>query len=338
MAVGKYKTEANYDDDIDFIKDSNPVQGDPAGTDPDTVELTGPINVVIQKIVGSLAYLKERVDGFSVARMTDSVFGSGRTATQTEAEGGSAHGQGGPLLTPKRGMQLLRGTNAQATTTRRGTAEFVSATEAVDDSNATHMLNPERGFTLLRSSQAQATESQRGTVRRASQSQATGLTNTEMYLTAKLVGLILRHVNAQATTSRRGTVELSTETQGLAGTDPNLVPPIAVVKAMIEEFAPKMLKIYTGVGTGDSGSGATIFPSILDASPSNLQSGGLWNVPSGETFVGGLVFFDGEALALYEATHDSQNLISISNWDSHSSAFPNSTRKPYGWIIWTREN
>ena len=181
MSVGKYDTDPNYDDDIDFIKDSDPVQGDPAGTDPENTPLTGPINVIIQKIVGSLAYLKDAIDDFSIERMTDTVFGIGRTATQQEAEDGTAHGAGGPVLTPLRGKQ-----NALET---------------------------------LRSSDAQSNTTRRGTVRRATNPQAIGLTNTDAYLTAALVAAILVHSNAQATASKRGTAEIADQTQGRGGTD-----------------------------------------------------------------------------------------------------------------------
>ena len=140
MAAGKYKTDQSYDDDIDFIKESDAVQGDPAATDPDTVALTGPINVVIQKIVSSLAYLNNAVDNFSVSRMTDSVFGTGKIATQEEAEAGTAHGTGGPVLTPLRGLDLIRGSAAQATEDQRGTVEFATETEAQDESNNTKAL------------------------------------------------------------------------------------------------------------------------------------------------------------------------------------------------------
>ena len=185
MAAGKYKTDQNYDDDIDFIKDSDAVQGDPPGTDPDNTPLTGPINVVIQKMVSSLSYLKDAIENYSIARMTDSIFGTGRTATQQEAEDGAAHGAGGPVLTPLRGKQ------------------------AID----VHALN------LLRSALAAANTSRLGTVRRATQAQATGLTDTERYLTAALVNAILQHANAEATTSRRGTVQRADDNDIAAGTN-----------------------------------------------------------------------------------------------------------------------
>ena len=100
MAAGKFNTTANYDDDIEFIEDSDPVQGDPPGTDPELTPLTGTANKIFQKIIGSLAYLKNAVDNFSIERMTDTVLeGIGRTATQ-QKQNLELHTVGGPFLTP----------------------------------------------------------------------------------------------------------------------------------------------------------------------------------------------------------------------------------------------
>ncbi len=45
-------------------------------------------------------------------------------------------------------------------------------------------------------------------------------------------------LNPAATTTKKGVVELSTKTEGLAGDDPLRVPPVAVVRAMLEQHLP----------------------------------------------------------------------------------------------------
>ena len=161
MAVDKYNTQENYTDDIDFIKDSDPVQGDPAGTDPVITPLTGPINIIIQQLIGSLVYLKNAVDNFSISRMTESVFGIGRTATKSEAEEGTEHGPGGPLLTPERGMQLLRGTQAAATDSLRGTVRRATQAKVNAGEEQDEYVTPEtlKGFYDLRSGSVNVTAS-----------------------------------------------------------------------------------------------------------------------------------------------------------------------------------
>ena len=288
MAAGKYKTDQNYDDDIEFIKDTDPVQGDPAGTDPENSPLTGGINVVIQKIVGSLAYLKDAIDNATIARMTDSVFGTGRTATQNEAETGTAHGQGGPLLSVLRGMQLLRGSAAQATVTRRGTAEIASATEAVDENNTTHMLNPQRGFTLLRSSQAQATESQRGTVRRASQSQARALTDTERYLSVALLLDTVRNASGlRASESNYGVARRANQAEVNAGvnTEKFLTPDTFNDSDAIQGIrAAATASVSTSSGTWTVRSniviGSLLYLEVENTGNSN-SNGGIWTISGG---------------------------------------------------------
>ena len=203
MAAGKYNTDQNYDDDIDFIKDSNPVQGDPAGTDPDNTPLTGPINVVVQKIIGSLAYLKNAVDNFDIPRMTQTVFGIGRTATQQEAEDGTAHGAGGPLLTPLRGRQTtenyIRSSDAQANTSRRGTSRRATQAEAEAGNNNERHLTPSTGMAQLRHSNAKSNESRLGTVERANQNERRSRTDDERYMTSKGVDDMLLNGVSPAT-------------------------------------------------------------------------------------------------------------------------------------------
>ena len=96
----------------------------------------------IRDSVSSLAYLKNAVDNSSIARMTDTIFGTGKTATLPEAEAGTAHGQGGPVLTPLRGMQLLRGSNAQATEEQRGTVELATNQETADGNSTATAVTP----------------------------------------------------------------------------------------------------------------------------------------------------------------------------------------------------
>lgn len=45
-------------------------------------------------------------------------------------------------------------------------------------------------------------------------------------------------LNPAATTTKKGVVELATKTEGLAGEDPLRVPPVAVVRAMLEQHLP----------------------------------------------------------------------------------------------------
>ena len=253
MAEGKYKTDPTYDDDIDFIKDSDAVQGDPAATDPDTVALTGPINVVVQKIVSSLAYLKNAVDNFSISRMTDTVFGTGKTATQAEAEAGTAHGTGGPVLTPLRGKQ-----NALAT---------------------------------LRSSDAQSSTSQRGSAEIATQDEARGGTDNERIMTSLRVQDFLRNgTGAIANQTRKGTVQF-TALDAAIGTSPptTKVVSASIIQSMIKELAP-VLKTYTGIGAVSVTINGTSRQVI--ATTTNFTSGSPteFTLPSGETYLGGLAW------------------------------------------------
>lgn len=184
MAAGKFDKTPNYDDDIEFIEDSDPVQGDPPGTDPELTPLTGTANRIFQKVIGSLVYLKNAVDNFSIERMTDTVEGIGRTATQQEAEGGTAHGTGGPLLTVLRGMQLLRGSNAQANTTRRGTSRRATQAQATGLTNNEAHLTALLVGAILEHSNAGATPTKRGTVRLANETHAQDESNNTHALTA----------------------------------------------------------------------------------------------------------------------------------------------------------
>ena len=325
MAAGKYKTDQNYDDDINFIKDSDEVQGDPAGTDPDNTPLTGPINVVIQKIVSSLAYLKNAVDNFTVKRMTDTVEGIGRTATQQEAEAGTAHGTGGPVLTVLRGIQMLRSAVAAANTTRRGTVERATQNEAVGLTDTERFLTAALVEAILRHANAAATTARRGTVQRATENQAVGLTNTDAYLTAVLVKSILEHANAQATESKRGTAEIANESERRGGTDnERFMTSLGVNDFLANNTASDAtISVSSGTITVDTNIqlGKMLFMRVKNAGESTITSTRTWTLSGGAWRILTGSYFDNDANLLREGNPSGSIAIRNFTFNTNNTTF-----------------
>lgn len=115
-----------FESDIQFIRTTDKVLGDPPGTQG---RLVGPINVVLQKIVNSLVYLQNRISGISVdvPNATTTVRGIAEIATKTEAETGTDTTR---ITPPVRVFDILKSALAQATESRRGTMEVATEGEA----------------------------------------------------------------------------------------------------------------------------------------------------------------------------------------------------------------
>ena len=129
-----------FEEDIEFIRTTDRVLGDPPGTQG---VLSGPINIIIQKIANSLLYLKNRLDNltFTPPNATTTVKGIAEIATKQEAETGTDTTR---ITPPKRVFDILKHSNAQATTTQRGTSERATQAEADTGTNDTNHLTPKK--------------------------------------------------------------------------------------------------------------------------------------------------------------------------------------------------
>lgn len=120
-----YTPEDQFEEEINFIRTTDEVLGDPIGT---TGTLTGPINVLIQKVVNSLLNLKNRLDAINTTQpnATTTTRGIAELATQVEAETGEDTTR---ITPPKRVFDILKHANAQATDAIRGTAKIATTSE-----------------------------------------------------------------------------------------------------------------------------------------------------------------------------------------------------------------
>ena len=138
------------------------------------------------------------------AASTASKRGTIEIANQGEGRGGTNNDR---AMTSQRVLDQMRnGTGSSADTSRRGTVQRATSSEASARTNTTKYIVPAH-------LPGDASTTVKGLVEKATSSEATGLTDNERFLTSLLVKSILEHSNAQATTSKRGTVEIATETE-----------------------------------------------------------------------------------------------------------------------------
>ena len=128
-----------FEQDIEFIRTTDKVLGDPPGTQG---ALSGPINKVLQKIANSLLNLKTRLDGLNITvpNASTTTKGIAELITKTEVERTYDNADTTRIVPAKRIHDLLRHANAQATDLIRGTVLLANETQAQDDSNGTHAL------------------------------------------------------------------------------------------------------------------------------------------------------------------------------------------------------
>ena len=134
-----------FADEVQFIRTTDRVLGDPPGT---AGKLSGPINVVIQKIINSLLWLKNRVDGIdtTVPNATTSQRGVIELATADEARAATDTVR---AMTPANTKRFNQSTAAQASETDRGTAKVASKTDAIAGTNNIDMMTPKRTSEVL---------------------------------------------------------------------------------------------------------------------------------------------------------------------------------------------
>lgn len=171
--------EDEFDEDIQFIRTTDRVLGDPPGT---RGTLTGPINVALQKIANALTYLKNRIEGLTVTvpNATTTTRGIAEIATKAEAEGLA---DGTRITPPVRVHDIVKSDNAQATTTQRGTVKRADQNlgeAAVDDET---YMTPRQVRHARRHANANASEQWRGTAKVATTAQAEAATDDTTMMT-----------------------------------------------------------------------------------------------------------------------------------------------------------
>ena len=169
------------EEDIEFIRTTDRVLGDPPGTQG---VLSGPINVIIQKIANYLLYLKDRLDNLTITvpNATTSNKGIAELANQTEGRSGSDSTR---IMTSQRVQDYIRNaSNARATTTHYGVAIKATQTQAVSLTDTSAYLTAALVEAILRHSNAQASETRRGTVEFANETEAQDENNNTKALTA----------------------------------------------------------------------------------------------------------------------------------------------------------
>ena len=129
-----------FEDEVQFIRTTDRVLGDPPGT---VGVLSGPINVVLQKIINSLLFLKNRIGAIdtTVPNATTSQRGVIELATADEARAATDTVR---AMTPANSKRFNQSTAAQATEAERGTAAIATKTTALAGTNATDMMTAEK--------------------------------------------------------------------------------------------------------------------------------------------------------------------------------------------------
>lgn len=133
-----YTVEDQFEEEINFIRTTDRVLGDPPGT---TGTLTGPINVFGQKVLNSLRHLKNALDAIdtTVPNATTTEKGIAELATKVEAETGDDTTR---ITPPKRVFDILKHDNAKATDTTRGTVKFATQDLTNEGTDTETVISP----------------------------------------------------------------------------------------------------------------------------------------------------------------------------------------------------
>ena len=176
-----------------------------------------PYNWALLGLVLRDIFLDEKIDALDLttpdASRTEK--GLAELANQTEGRGGTDDER---IMTGLRVLDALRsGSSFAADTTRRGTVERATESEATGLSDSTRHLTSVLVKSILEHSNAGATTTKRGTVERATQSEVSARTDTTKYVTPDT--LPAPSAVPDATETTEGIAELANQTEGRGGTD-----------------------------------------------------------------------------------------------------------------------
>ena len=217
--ANEYDEQSNFQEDIEAILTTDPVQGDPPGF---SGTLTGKINIVLFHIVNRTRWLKDTLAALNITvpNASTTTKGIAEIATKTEAEAATDTTR---ITPPRRVLDLLRATVAAATETVRGTVLRATQSE-VDAGNEntkyiTSAALQQKLNETVPSQVGNASESGRGIIEIVDNTEAEGGTDDTRAMTPAKTQRYLRGPNAQTTTTRRGTAELTTKSEAEGGTD-----------------------------------------------------------------------------------------------------------------------
>ena len=211
--ANEYDEQSTFEEDIEAILTTDPVQGDPPGF---SGTLTGKINVVLFHIVNRTRWLKNTLESLNITvpNASTTTKGIAELATKAEAEAATDTTR---ITPPKRVLDLLRAVVAQATETVRGTVRRATQSEAEGGTNNEKVMTPQRTQQAIdnrvRSSVHQASTTRQGTAELTTKAEAESGTDNTRIMTSLRTKELMRHSNAQATTSQRGTVKKATQQQ-----------------------------------------------------------------------------------------------------------------------------
>ena len=206
-------------DDIDstqFIRTTDAVKGDAPGSSP---PLSGPVNVAFQKIINSLLYLKNRVDGLNLSAPNASTTQRGIVELATAME--TRDGASTSLATTPAGVAaaISEHTPANATMSVRGVVLLARNADADNENEDTRSMTPQKTHRVVNSLVPAATTGVAGKIEKATVAEVTGLVNDDVAVTPSKMGVGLRGSAAQADATNRGTAKLASQAAAAAGTN-----------------------------------------------------------------------------------------------------------------------
>ena len=172
--------DSNEITDTRFIRTTDQVLGDPPGT---TGTLSGPINVALQKIINSLLYLKNRIDGLNLTAPNASTTQRGivELATLAEARAGTDTQR---ATTPAGVAAAITEVSVDdATISTRGIVELATLAEARAGTDTVRAMTSAGTRAAIDNRVPNATTSTRGKIEIASTAEAEGLANDQVAMT-----------------------------------------------------------------------------------------------------------------------------------------------------------
>lgn len=173
-----------------FIRTTDQVLGDPPGT---TGTLAGPINVILQKIINTLLYLKNRVEGLNLTAPNASTTQRGivELATLAEARAGTDTQR---AVTPAGVAAAITEVSVDAATiSTAGIVELATNAEARAGTDNTRAMTSRNVREAIDDRVPNATTSTRGKIEISSAAEADGLAND---VTAMTPAKTLRAIEA----------------------------------------------------------------------------------------------------------------------------------------------